>query len=246
MKNSEMIFARLRQEAREFGVPEKRLATLDRLKSACDLIADGYRNPVDDGTRPKAKHVLLKINPSNIDKVVRAKRWSGPTRSFIANKQNGLIDYVNAREEERLAKTGAHKSLPHQTEDLVASIADAETRQAVRREFARRRYAEQELKNLKAGLRSIPQIDVDALLDESGGPDRKRAALPSTDGNHHENRRRVRAFVERFQMGSDLRPMGLQRDGADIIAMNNRPVILEEELMAIIELCELPRSLMER
>ena len=97
MKTSETIFARLLQEATEFGAPEKRLATLDRLKSACDLIADGYRIPLEDGVRPKAKHVLLKINPSNIDKVVRAKRWSGPTRSFIASKRNGLIDYVNAR-----------------------------------------------------------------------------------------------------------------------------------------------------
>ena len=128
----------------------------------------------------------------------------------------------------------------------MASIADAETRQVVRREIERRRYAEQELKMLKAGLRSSPQIDVDVLIDAYGDPDRMQAALPSTDGKQHDSRRRVRTFVERFLKGSDLRPMGLQRDGADIIAMNNRPVILEEELKAIIELCELPPSLLEQ
>lgn len=245
MKPSDTILARLRQDAMEFGVPEKRLATLDRLKSACDLIADGYRIPLEDGVRPQAKHVLLKINPSNIDKVVRAKRWSGPTRSFIANKQNGLIDYVNAREEERLAKSGAQKVLPNQSSDLVASISDVETRQAVRREIERRRLAEQELKILKAGLKSIPQIDVDTLLGEAEGSNRRQAALPSTSGDQHENRRRVREFLERFQKGSDLRPMGLKREGADIIAVNNRPVILEEELKAIIELCQLPLSILE-
>ena len=242
MKNSEMIFTRLLEEASAFNIPEKRQATLERLKSACDLLENGYRTPASNGSATHAKRLLLKINPTNIDKVVRANNWQGPTRSFIANRRNGLLGYVTAREEERIVHIDGNAKLPHQSESLLSEIPNVETRQAVRREVERRRLAEQELKIIKSGLRNLPQIDVRALLGDPVSAEKVHSATPShVRKNQNEDLEQIRFLLERLR--KDIRHIGLKRDGGDILAMNNAPVILETELRAIIAIAGLPLSL---
>lgn len=246
MKNSEIILGRLVEDASKFSMPEKRIGTLERLKNACDLLADGVRLPVQKDAKPFSQQMLQKINPSNIDKVVRANGWPGPTRSFIANKQNGLLEYVAAREEERVTIAGDTQKFSSQTEDLLSEISNVEIRQAVRREIERRRIAEQELKIIKSGLKTIPQIDVRALLRGPITTQKMETALPSASCDAPEELKRlVRTMLERLSK-TDLRHMGLKRAEGDILSMNNAIVILEVELRALAELSGLPLTLLNR
>lgn len=247
MKNSEMIYARLIEEANQFSVPQKRLATLNRLKTACDLIAAGGRVRVEPGEKFTFRKANQKINPSNIDRVVRSKKWTGPTRSFIANRTNGLLEYVNACEEERTAHGAfAPAFLPTQIESLLSEIESVEVRQAMRNEIERRRTAEQEIKIIKEALKKLPQIDVRSFLK---GPVTTEKMEMATGGPQsalrHEQNKQVRSLVERLSKG-DLRHLGLKRNGEDIVSMSNAPVVLRTELKALVELAGLPLSLLSQ
>lgn len=246
MKNSDLIFARLVEHASQFSFPDKRLATLDRLKNACDLIASGEHIPVEPGEKFSSRKITRKINPSNIERVVRSKSWTGPTRSFIANKANGLIEYVNAREEERSAKTGTKpKTLPSQLESYLSEIESVEIRQIMRNEVEKRRIAEQEVRIIKEGLRKLPQVDVRELLKGPVTMDKMVSATAvAQNASSDELMLQVRNFINRLTKG-DLRRLGLKWDGEDIVAMTNAPVILSSELRALVEVVGLPSSLLK-
>lgn len=247
MKNSEMIYTRLLEEAYSFTFPEKRIGTLERLKSACDAIAAGDpipANPVDKFSKRKA---IQKINPSNIERIVISRGWTGPKRSFIANRSNGLLEYVDAREEERVSvKGGKAKALPSQVENLLSEIPSLEIRQAMRYEIELRRSAEQELKIIKAALKNIPQIDVNKFLDgRITSAIMNDATRSSPASSSPELQRQVKNLVERLTKG-DLRRLGMKNDGGDIISMNNAPVVLSAEMEALVELAGLPSSYLKK
>lgn len=247
MKNSDMIYARLLEEANSFTYPDRRIGTLERLKSACDSIEAGDPIPANPGSKFSHRKTMQKINPSNIERIVIARGWTGPKRSFIANKANGLLEYVNAREEERVSlKGGAPKDLPTQLESLLSEIPSLEIRQAMRTEIERRRTAEQEVKIIKAALNKIPQIDVSAFLGgriTSAIMDDATRASPASSSP--ELQKKVKNLVERLTRG-DLRRMGMKNDGGDIISMNNAPVVFSDEMRALVELSGLPSSYLRK
>ncbi|MFG6574185.1 hypothetical protein ACGYLO_21730 [Sulfitobacter sp. 1A13353] len=245
MKNSDLIYARLLEDALEFSAPKKRLATLERLKNACDLIAAGKRIPVDPYGNLSSRKMAQKINPSNIDRIVRAEKWTGPTRSFIANRANGLIDYVNVREEERSSKERVPPDTPSsQLESHLLEIESVEVRQIMRREIEGRRSAEREIKIIREGLKKLPQIDVRDLFDGPVTAEKMKAATATslTHSKRHLEEQ-VRNLVNRLANG-DLRRLGLKWDGEDIVTMSNAPLVLSAELSALIELAGLPSSLL--
>ncbi|WP_339759011.1 hypothetical protein [uncultured Sulfitobacter sp.] len=243
MDNSELIYSRLMEEAAKFTYPDKRIGTLERLKAACDAIASGEPIPASPGEPFSHRKAIQKINPSNIERVVKSKNWTGPKRSFIANKTNGVLEYVHAREEERVNKSGtASKTLPTQLESLLSEIHSIEVRQAMRNEIERRRTAEQEVKIIKEALKKLPQIDVGAFLGGRVTSDNMdRATQTSLSAPSEELQRQLRSLVERLTRG-DLRRMGMKNDGGDILSINNAPVVLNSELKAMIELAGLPSS----
>lgn len=246
MKNSDMIYERLMEEANSFTFPEKRIGTLERLKAACDAIEAGEPIPANPDDKFSFRKAIQRINPSNIERLVKARGWTGPKRSFIANKNNRLLEYVNAREEERInSKAGVLKPLPSQQENMLSEIPSLEIRQAMRSEIEKRRTAEQEVKIIKEALNKLPQIDVSAFI--SGRVTTKamaKATSRSPSLPPDELHRHLRSLVERLTRG-DLRRLGMKRDGADIISMNNAPVVFGEELRALVELAELPTSYLE-
>ena len=164
-----------------------------------------------------------------------------------ANKANGLHEYVNAREEERVSvKGGAPKHLPTQLESLLSEIPSLEIRQAMRNEIERRRTAEQEVKIIKAALNKIPQIDVNAFLGgriTSSIMDDATRASPASSSPELQGK--VKNFVERLTRG-DLRRMGMKNNGGDIISMNNAPVVFSDEIKALVELAGLPSSYLRK
>lgn len=247
MKTSDLIYARLLEEAKQFLVPEKRLATLERLKSACDSIASGERVQVDPGGEFSSRKIGSKINPSNIDRLVRSKKWTGPTRSFIANKSNGLIEYVIAREEERSAQGDlVPKTLPTQLESYLSEIESVEVRQIMRHEIELRRKAEQEIKIIKEALRKIPQIDVRNVFEDHLTTEKMEAATATSQpASSDDAKRQLRNLVDRLT-GGDLRRLGLKWDRGDIITLTNAPVVLSAELSALIEIAGLPLSLLKQ
>lgn len=245
MKNSEMIYSRLMEEAGKFTYPEKRIGTLERLKAACDAIESGEPIPAAPGEKFSTRKAILKINPSNIERVVKSRNWTGPKRTFIANKSNRVLEYVHAREEERISTNGAGlKSLPTQLESLLSEIQSTEIRQVMRNEIERRRTAEQEVKIIKESLKNLPKINVGAFLGERITSDNMDVATrTSLSAPPEELQRHVRNLVERLTRG-DLRRLGMKNDGGDIIAINNAPVILSSEMKALVELARLPTSLL--
>lgn len=245
MKTSEVILLRLKAEADKFGSPERRHATLERLEEACNKLETGFRQSTKNGSKVTTSRTIYKINPSNIEKVVRENGWPGPTRSFIANRESGLLDYVHCREEERVAKSGITSPLDKSNESILGKIDDVELRQMVRREIERRRRAEQELKLLKEGLRKIPQIDIRTLTNKALAKDSLDSSLSGPLNEHKlEYIQNIRSLLVRLSK-RDLRSLGLKRVEGDIVSATNAPVVLERELRSIAMVSDLPESILE-
>lgn len=244
--NSESILTRLKNEAEKFSLPERRLATLERLVEACNILENGFKNVSKNQSKLTSQRIIYKINPSNIEKVVRDRGWSGPTRSFIASSESGLLDYVKSREDERVLKHGDIAKKNSSDLEFLGRIDDVELRQMVRREIERRKYAEQELKLIKEGLRKWPQVDVRSLMKnritaesiDSG------IALPCEEPSSLAIEK-IRNFLVRLSK-NDLRSMGLKRLEGDVVSMRNAPVAMKEELLAIAEVSNLPKSILEQ
>ena len=149
---SEVIFTNLLADAEHYKRPEVRIATLERLKQACDAIENGEAKNLIERRFGERRSSELAITPSNIDKYVRAKGWNGPTRSTIAKKDgtSSLKPYVDARDNER-ARTVAPKTRrpTHELENALREINSIEVRQYVRRLFEQRKTAEAKYSALK-------------------------------------------------------------------------------------------------
>lgn len=172
-KASEIILARLRDEAKAMDRPEIRLRTLNRLTQACEDIASGRAANIVKAAYGKDFGLGLnpKITPSSIDRYVRARRakddsWSGPTRAFIHNDP-GILSFVKACEDERQKPLLPRRPSPprRRLEEAIETIPSADDRQFVRLEVERLRKTRNELELLRKGLRKIAPIDIDKILE---------------------------------------------------------------------------------
>jgi hypothetical protein len=246
------ILERLRSQAQALDRPDVRLASIERLVAACDAIESGVAADVhqsahgsDGGLRRNAK-----INPSNVEKYVKARcklgarEWTGPTRVFIASDPD-LRAYVAAREDERLKPPEAKKrpsQRQKEIEDAIARLPSVETRQILRHDLEEGRIARRRLDVLSRGLRSLPSIDVDALLrgdaDQTASHD-ALTALPATLPHHSPLATRdvevLKALLERFSNREEMARAGLETDGRRIrLAMAPRTTIVRPDEMALL------------
>ena len=232
---SQQILARLERKAAEFDKPQVRLASINRLKLACDAIVDEKlgRN--------------VSISPSSVEKYVRKRRdeglaeWTGPTRVFISSDAD-LRAYVAAREDERHKPTDLRKR-PSQRqrdiEDAISSINSVEMRQIVRHELEDGRVAKRRLEILSKGLRTLPAIDVDALLrGDTASSAGQNVVLPA-HGNAGSAAVRSRdmdviaALLDRFNDGAEMARVGLDCDGKRLsLSSAPRPAMIRPDEMA--------------
>lgn len=164
---SEMVLARLRDEAAKCGRPKERLATLDRLTEACDAIASGAARKLVQRYRPDAAFHFARattpIIPPRVDDYVRAKQaedgarrqatsWTGPTATTL-RKDKGLLEYVRARAAEQGAAVAPRT--PDSLEALLAGVTDLALRAELRIRLARGHRAEQDALRLKQAMRLL-------------------------------------------------------------------------------------------
>ncbi|KFE34105.1 hypothetical protein [Thioclava atlantica] len=234
---SSVIEARLRNEAQEFAQPERRIATIDRLTVACSAIARGELVRAQDGSQNRHDPRLLRITAQNIAAYAKRQGWSGPTRTFLSNRSNGLIEYIRARENERAAVGAEQKRKPKtQYESLLDQIEDIETRQFFRHQLELRKKIEQELNMIKNGLKRIPQIDLQTLLLAARKPGTDRTFLHSDMSNGdiaEEHLSSIQSMLNRFDDIDRLRHLGLKMDQGDILSFSNSLVVSKSELDAL-------------
>ena len=169
-KLSEVIMKNLYAEATSLPRPEVRKNTLERLKMACDAIIDGSAkdviaqsdNPLIRKKAPPSRE--LKCNSSTIDTYVRAMGWSGPVRTSC--EKPDLKEYIKAREEERGAvHVSRPKSKNAELDIVLEQINAIEARNYVRKLYEIRKQTEAKYQSLISGLKHVPALDVNALLN---------------------------------------------------------------------------------
>ncbi|MBO0902702.1 hypothetical protein [Jiella sonneratiae] len=210
--------ARLVEEARRTPRPDVRLGTLERLKTACDDILSGEAaklakrldpsRAVQFGGRP------LRLHPALIEAYVRLrnretpepKRWTGPTAAFIRQDED-LRSYVSARFAEELAfrEPQRPRSRKASFERSLESLS-FENQMAIRERIEEGLEAKRKLNLLRASLRTMPAIDVDALVDgvgRAGAAPAPRSVLGPTD------RVCLRQLIARLRDPLEMREFGL-------------------------------------
>lgn len=197
---SKLIMDRLVHEARQLKRGDVRLATLGRLKDACDAIADGSAAEVLRRSLSKGAHAYragsAPINPSTIAAYVKARQalghsdWVGPTRVTIAADKSGMMAYVVARQAERgivalPKKTSRQKSI----DEIIDRLDAVEDQQFLRFAFEELRQAASKYRILIRGLASIPGIDVQSILH--GIPATPALSAPTADPKVQATLRRL-------------------------------------------------------
>jgi hypothetical protein len=215
---SALIMDRLLRAAEECG-SEARIATLRRLVEACDAIGSGSSTAKTPGGR-RRRPGSTAINATTVEAYVRIRQrsdpsWTGPVRVTIARDRD-LNAYVEAREAER-AKPARPKATPirRRIEEAIAALP-VEERQDIRHELERGWKARRELDLLRAGLRSIPGLDVEALCQLGGGgeiqlPISKLPDSPAGTGLQPADRQVLLALIHRLSDPAELRRAGLER-----------------------------------
>jgi hypothetical protein len=224
---SSLVLQRLRAESAEYDRPEIRLATIDRLVAACDAIETGKATEVirhSSGRAYDRRH-LLAISPTNIERYAKARKnsgdqhWTGPTRTFISADRS-LNAYVRARESERVKPAMPRRPTERykELEDAIESIRDIEKRQLLRHELEKGRAVQRQLGILKAGLRTIPALDLESLLNPStrspnGTTSQISSSLTKNSDLNGEERELLRHLLARLLDADEMRRAGLELHG---------------------------------
>ncbi|MDN3564969.1 hypothetical protein ACFQY5_02685 [Paeniroseomonas aquatica] len=247
---SEHILVRLRSQAETYEKSEVRLGSIERLVTACDAIESGAAAillcKIEGSDLGLAR--TPKINPSNIEKYVRARQkqgsqeWTGPTRVFIASDSE-LKAYVTAREDERLKPAEISKR-PSQRqkdiEDTVSQIQSIEMRQIVRHDLEEGRLTRRRLDILTAGLRTLPGIDVDALLRGTPGGSQNRPAIGGEGVSASltlspEEKGILKRLLDRLADTAEMARAGLESDGRRLrLAIAPRTTIIRPDEMSLL------------
>lgn len=234
-KTSDQIQQALILAANQLRRPEVRLGTIDRLVRACNAIENGKAVEViksDLGKKHISGEVNFKITPSNIEKYVKAKNWSGPKRAVI-NSDSELKAYVKSREEERLKpilpKRPSSRRL--EIEAAIDHISDIGQRTMVRHEMAAGHKARIELNLLTRALKNIPGLDYNALMGGNTLIENDRCDLREKALLKLEDRQILGTLMERLDDFQALSRMGLEQvNGRIKVKATQADVIKKREL----------------
>ncbi len=241
---SEQILERLRDDAQKRERSSARLGSIERLAMACNAIESGEAAQIVPALRGNGP-----INPSNIEKYVKAKfrtgarDWTGPTRVFIAQDLD-LKAYVAAREDERVKPLNTRKRPSQRQKDIEDALAQLpiEIRQILRHDLEEGYQTRRRLDVLSKGLRSEFGVDVDALLRGGAGNSRGQDTLsapqpsaplasPLTDHDTGV----LKAMVGRLQNSEEMKRAGLEFDGRRLrISSGPLTTIVRPEEMALL------------
>ena len=180
---------KLRASAEQSQRKRERLATLDRMKQACDAIADGKATSLIEKYLPEAKQHYRRrytlIRPDRIEEYVRARRtedgearrlpsaWTGPT-AVTLRKDKSLLQYVKTRADEQEAGREGGKSNSASLEAALATVPDAHDRAYLRLAAGRAEELRTRATNLEKVLREIEPLRATLLLV----PDREKTTHP--------------------------------------------------------------------
>ncbi|WP_345822101.1 hypothetical protein ABC766_10090 [Methylobacterium fujisawaense] len=229
------VMKRLRQEAARSPRTDVRMATLQRLEEACDDIASGRAREIarsieeDESLfgppkRPKINsksvyhYVKMRArletrqNPS-----VGALYWTGPHDSKIRSEPEGMLAYVRARQAEvfGLSRPRPPRTRGRRVDEIIAAIQDVDDRILVMEVLESGYAAEKRYSILTSALRTMPGVDVDALL--SGAKEQTRSSkLDGAAALGPDNRRLLQTLVSRLTNERQLPTFGLRYDGRRI------------------------------
>lgn len=212
------IMARLVEEARRTPRPDVRLGTLERLRTACDDILSGealkLAKRLDPGRAVQFGGRPLRLHPALVEAYVRLRHkeapepatWTGPTAGFI-RQDEGLRGYVSARRAEEMVSRGPQRprSRKARFERSLESLS-FEDQMAIRERIEEGLESKRKLDLLRASLRTMPAIDVDALVDGAGSAGAAPAPSPAMDA---ADRVRLRQLLARLRDAVEMREFGL-------------------------------------
>ena len=219
---SEVIFQNLWTESFNYKRPQVRQQTLTNLKASCDAIEDGTAKPVIEEKKRKKIAGELRINSTNIDAYVRGMEWTGPTRTTCEGKE--IKKYVQARESERDKVEIIRPKNKNDDLDIALSQIDTiEVRNYVRKLFEQRRQSDNKYNSLLSGLKQIPAIDVDALLENKQQSKMTVLEAPATAaaGLSLDDISSLKNIYEKLTNNDELRQVGLAFDGENIASVVN-------------------------
>ncbi|MBK1841655.1 hypothetical protein JHL17_30075 [Azospirillum sp. YIM B02556] len=246
---SEMVLRRLREGAKRMGRSEVRDATIDRLVEACNAIESGAAANLVKAVTGKDHGLRLnpKINPSTVEKYVKArgktdKAWTGPTRVTI-QKDPDLLAYVEARDDERVKPDLPKRPTPkrRQIEDAISLLPSVEVRMELRHELDAGRAAQRHLDILRAGLRKIPGVDINALLHGAGAPqiEAKSTLANGQAGNaipamSDEDRGILKMLIDRLNNPDELSRVGMEFENNRVRHKTTRQALVKPAEMALL------------
>lgn len=216
---SAAIMARLVEEARRTPKPDVRLSSLERLRRSCDDILSGeaakFARRVDPGAVQRFSHPPLRLYPALVEAYVRLRNreapeprtWSGPTASFI-RQDEGMRSYIQARLAEEIVARGGQRPRTRKTSiDHSLSQLSFEDQMVVREKIEEGLEAKRKLDLLRASLRSMPAIDVDALI--TGVMSSNSMATNNSQTLDASDRVRLRQLLARLRDPDEMLEFGL-------------------------------------
>ncbi|EKS31065.1 hypothetical protein [Afipia felis] len=220
---SETIMAELERAAIDSKRGQKRLETLNRLKTACDDIASG--KAADYADKVGADSTLFKIQPRRINSVsvgeyikIRrqtakgqdgAKLWPGPNASTLRADEN-LKKYLDAR---RIEANGfqkkRHPNHPRarSVEAIISKIPDQGDRHLIMTEIEKGRAAQRKLRLAVEAVPKLWAVDLDAVIDGSAAAMRGSASELTDD-----DRLALRRLLMKLTSNAELRQFDLIYD----------------------------------
>ncbi len=231
-KASDIIYSRLSKEALDMDRPEVRQGTLERLAQACNDISVGRAAKIVKEAYGKDFGLKLnpKVTPSSVDRYVRARRikdasWTGPTRAFIQNDPS-LLAFVRAYEDERAKPHTPRRSYPsrRRLEEAIETISNDEDRIFVRLELEKLRRTRRELEVLREGLRKMPPIGIERILNRETDDVQVESKLAST----------LRPLVVRLLDYEDMSRVGLEMVDGRLISRTTRQAIVKKAEMDVL------------
>lgn len=175
--------------------------SLERIKAAADYLSENG----------------IKITPQKIERYCIDRNWNGPKAQSIRNSSEILFAYLKSRmaSQEIRARTGEQKS-PEIKDESIRLYVDLITQE--------RDEARAECNRIRQGLRSIPGVSVDQLLNG------ETASLPTAQlaGSMDNIRAPLLAAIAKISDPTILASCGLELYKNRIRQQTTKNVLLEK------------------